>query len=228
MAISSTLVLVFGFALLLIFLLSPFIKLWLLRAQERLYARDGVLVASGAFLSTALLTFIVLDLFYYGFRFHGETDQQLKRFAEQMRCHVQDEEDRIWRQLDDFDSVQVEGIEMAPYGLLALDSGCGALTYDAHNAEYVLQRRAFTNDLGNLTATLPLRVVIPPQCDLAQIPTGFRLTWGSVTGQLYTVEEATALTGPWLAWTNSIMGDGQIRSVDFTGTDTRFLRLRVQ
>jgi len=93
------------------------------------------------------------------------------------------------------------------------------------SADYIV---TVTNDLGNLTATLPLRVVIPPQCDLAQIPTGFRLTWGSVTGQLYTVEEAIALTGPWLAWTNSIMGDGQIRSVDFTGTDTRFLRLRVQ
>src|SRR4051812_30439601 len=51
-----------------------------------------------------------------------------------------------------FDLVHVEGIEMAPYGLLALDSGAPAMTYDAHNAEYVLQRRAFTTDVKRPTS----------------------------------------------------------------------------
>lgn len=45
-----------------------------------------------------------------------------------------------------FDAVHVEGIEMAPYGLLALESGAASMTYDAHNAEHLLQRRAFTTD----------------------------------------------------------------------------------
>lgn len=82
-----------------------------------------------------------------------------------------------------FDAVHIEGIEMATYGLLAgrfriddlglwteesrpdsfsgysiqlrkLDSLTPRLTYDAHNAEYVLQRRAFTTDIAN-TARLP-------------------------------------------------------------------------
>ena len=46
-----------------------------------------------------------------------------------------------------YNAVHVEGIEMAPYGLLALENGVPSMTYDAHNAEYLLQRRAFTTDL---------------------------------------------------------------------------------
>jgi len=85
-----------------------------------------------------------------------------------------------------------------------------------------------TNDVGNLTATLPLRVVIPPQCNLTRIDTGCRLAWASVTGQFYTVEEAIDVNGPWLASTNTIAGDGQISTVDLAGNGTRFLRIRVQ
>ncbi len=50
-----------------------------------------------------------------------------------------------------FDAIHIEGIEMGPYGLLAKkwQSGAGPqLVYDAHNAEYLLQRRAFTTDLA--------------------------------------------------------------------------------
>ncbi|HEX9988251.1 MAG TPA: glycosyltransferase family 4 protein [Chloroflexia bacterium] len=67
---------------------------------------------------------------------------------------------------DHFDAIHVEGIEMAPYGLLAqqiqnqkskhkrpafkiqdLKSNIeSSMVYDAHNAEYLLQRRAFTTD----------------------------------------------------------------------------------
>lgn len=79
-----------------------------------------------------------------------------------------------------FDAVHIEGIEMATYGLLAgrfrigdfgtwteelrpgnfndyslqlrkLESPTPSLTYDAHNAEYVLQRRAFTTDIADPT-----------------------------------------------------------------------------
>ncbi len=51
-----------------------------------------------------------------------------------------------------FDAIHTEGIEMVPYALLAHDilSRRGfqaSITYDAHNAEYLLQRRAFTTDL---------------------------------------------------------------------------------
>jgi polysaccharide biosynthesis protein PslH len=48
-----------------------------------------------------------------------------------------------------FDAVHVEGIEMAPYAftLLEGDAPHPTVTYDAHNAEYLLQRRAATTDL---------------------------------------------------------------------------------
>ncbi|HYP41629.1 MAG TPA: glycosyltransferase family 4 protein [Chloroflexia bacterium] len=53
---------------------------------------------------------------------------------------------------EQFDAIHVEGIEMAPYGLLAqqIESQKSRvknwMAYDAHNAEYLLQRRAFTTD----------------------------------------------------------------------------------
>ena len=59
-----------------------------------------------------------------------------------------------------FDAVHVEGIEMAPFGLTAVQlppfinprnpRARAWMTYDAHNAEYVLQRRAFTTDVRAL------------------------------------------------------------------------------
>jgi sugar transferase (PEP-CTERM/EpsH1 system associated) len=47
-----------------------------------------------------------------------------------------------------FDAIHIEGIEMAPYlpTILAADT-YGTPIYDAHNAEYALQRRIFTQDL---------------------------------------------------------------------------------
>ena len=50
-----------------------------------------------------------------------------------------------------FDAIHVEGIEMAPYGLYAMRLLPNAhMVYDAHNAEYLLQRRAFTTDIKHL------------------------------------------------------------------------------
>ena len=50
-----------------------------------------------------------------------------------------------------FDLVQVEGLEMAPYLSLAANPKSKTENrkslYDAHNAEYLLQRRAFSNDV---------------------------------------------------------------------------------
>ncbi len=48
-----------------------------------------------------------------------------------------------------YDVVQIEGIEMAPYGLAVRGPGSDAprLVFDDHNAEYVLQQRAFLTDV---------------------------------------------------------------------------------
>jgi len=51
-----------------------------------------------------------------------------------------------------FDILQIEGIELAPYGLLVrewLGARAPALIFDDHNAEYLLQRRACETDLRN-------------------------------------------------------------------------------
>src|SRR5262249_3495872 len=42
------------------------------------------------------------------------------------------------------------------------------------SADYAL---SVSNDLGALTVTLPLRVVIPPQCNLSLSSAGLQLTW---------------------------------------------------
>ncbi len=69
------------------------------------------------------------------------------------RLHSQSMQERV-RQLTTqghFDAIHVEGLEMLPYGLLAQEVQNSKLlmAYDAHNAEYLLQRRAFTTDLGH-------------------------------------------------------------------------------
>ncbi len=50
---------------------------------------------------------------------------------------------------ESFDIIQIEGIEMAPYLLQAasLPAPRPRLVFDDHNAEYILQRRAFETDL---------------------------------------------------------------------------------
>jgi glycosyltransferase involved in cell wall biosynthesis len=69
------------------------------------------------------------------------------------RLHSEAMEQRIEELCDKvyFDAVHVEGIEMVPYGLqvLRLDP-LAWMTYDAHNAEYLIQRRAFTTDVPRI------------------------------------------------------------------------------
>ena len=106
LAIPSTAVLGFVVVLLFIFFLSPFIKLSLLRSKERLRARDCILLAVSTFLGTALLSFVVLDAYYYGLQFQDEMDEQLKSVAHSMQDNLNREEGAIWRQLDKFDTAK--------------------------------------------------------------------------------------------------------------------------
>ena len=95
----------------------------------------------------------------------------------------------------------------------------------ADSANYTL---SVSNDLGGFSVALSLRVVIPPRCDLAYSSNGLSLSWLSVSGQLYTIEGATAIIGPWLPCTNSFPGDGQTSTVALGITNTHFYRLRIQ
>jgi sugar transferase (PEP-CTERM/EpsH1 system associated) len=75
--------------------------------------------------------------------FSSQPDMAWRLWSEEMRRHLAELVER-----EKFDAVHVEGIEMAPYGELTLEIAPRTrMTYDAHNAEYVLQRRAFTTDL---------------------------------------------------------------------------------
>lgn len=61
--------------------------------------------------------------------------------------------ERLARRLgeEQFDVVEIEGIEMAPY-LATIEQAVQArplIIYDAHNAEWILQKRAFVADLKN-------------------------------------------------------------------------------
>ena len=53
---------------------------------------------------------------------------------------------------ENYDLVQIEGIEMAPYGFQILQSPNRAppVVFDNHNAEFLLQKRAALMDAGNL------------------------------------------------------------------------------
>ena len=85
-----------------------------------------------------------------------------------------------------------------------------------------------TNDLGSVSATLPLRVVLPPPCSLVRTSTWLQLGFPTVSGQRYTVEEAGVVTGPWLPWPNFFLGDGQVLLLNVPGGGTKFYRVRVE
>jgi hypothetical protein len=85
-----------------------------------------------------------------------------------------------------------------------------------------------TNAFGSLTVTQSVSVVPPPSCSLRTAPFGFSLSWPTVGGQRYFIEEARTSGGPWLAWTNLFIGDGQAKSVDLAGDTDKFYRLRIE
>jgi len=85
-----------------------------------------------------------------------------------------------------------------------------------------------TNDLGTLDATLPLKVVIPTLSVLAPIKGGLTMSFPTIAGQRYTVEEATNLPGPWQPWPNFYIGDGQAVVANVPNNGTRFYRVRIE
>jgi glycosyltransferase involved in cell wall biosynthesis len=73
-----------------------------------------------------------------------QPDMALRLWSEAFADQLAD-----WLKSEHFDVVQIEGIELAAYLPLVEQTAPGALVvFDDHNAEYVLQRRAFETDLG--------------------------------------------------------------------------------
>jgi len=50
----------------------------------------------------------------------------------------------------------------------------------------------------------------------------------TVPGFLYTVEEASEVTGPWQPWPTNYLGDGQSLLLNVSGSGKKFFRFQVQ
>jgi hypothetical protein len=87
---------------------------------------------------------------------------------------------------------------------------------------------AITNDIGGLEATLPLRVITPSQCSLRAANGAVAMNFITVVGQLYTIEQAPDITGPWVAAAPPWNGDGSTVATNFPAIGTQFYRLRIE
>ena len=85
-----------------------------------------------------------------------------------------------------------------------------------------------TNDLGNVSGTFALKVVVPPQCTLTRIPSGMQLGYPTLSGQIYTIEESSNLLTGWSSWPGSLVGNGLTNYFNVWNSGTRFYRVRVE
>jgi hypothetical protein len=86
---------------------------------------------------------------------------------------------------------------------------------------------AITNDLGGLEATLPLRVITLGRCELTVANGAVAFSFSTVAGQHYTIEQASQITGPWAASSQSWSGDGSTVLTNFQAAGMQFYRLRI-
>jgi hypothetical protein len=102
-ALSYNYVLLFMAALAGILFTIPLLKLHVLSPHERLRNSDGVWVAAAVFLVTGLLTFGLLDAYYFAYDFRNVTDAQLKKIAFALRSSFWKEASQIDEQLRAFE-----------------------------------------------------------------------------------------------------------------------------
>ena len=85
-----------------------------------------------------------------------------------------------------------------------------------------------TNDLGVLTVTLPVHVVVPFQCAVNPGAGSLSCTFPTMASFRYTIQSATNLAGPWTQWAAPFTGTGENFSTNILGSGTRFFRVRVE
>ena len=90
-AISPTYWLMLITALLVLCLVLPLMKLRILNARERLHRSDGVWVAVAAFLITGLLSFVLLDVYFYFYKTGRDIDVQLTGIARDLQSKLKSE-----------------------------------------------------------------------------------------------------------------------------------------
>ena len=84
-----------------------------------------------------------------------------------------------------------------------------------------------TNDLGTLTVTMPVHVVVPPVCAVNGSFGNLNLTFPTISNFSYTIQQATNVTGPWTPWAPTFSGTGGNFSTNIAGLGTRFFRIRI-
>jgi len=96
-----------------------------------------------------------------------------------------------------------------------------------HSGDYVL---TVSNLVGApLIVTVPLHAVVPPGMQWSRAPGLMIVSFPTVIGQRYIIEQANAVDGPWTPWTNSYPGDGgTLALTNFVGASTTFYRVRVE
>ena len=85
-----------------------------------------------------------------------------------------------------------------------------------------------TNDLGSASGTFAVKVLVPTQCTLAGVAGGLQLSFATLVGQTYTIEDCTNLAGYWTPWPGSFVGNGLINYFNVSNTGLKFYRVRVE
>lgn len=96
---------------------------------------------------------------------------------------------------------------------------------NAHTGNYAFTA---TNDLGSVMGMFALKVLVPPRCGLTRIINGLQLSYLTLTGQVYTIEESTNLVTGWSSWPGSFVGNGATNYFNVGNTGTKFYRVRVE
>lgn len=91
---------------------------------------------------------------------------------------------------------------------------------------------AVTNDLGGpAQSEFGLTVIQQPACSLTVVPgspNALKLSFPSIVGRSYIVEDTTNLAGAWTPWPNFYIGDGQLINAYVWKSGSRFFRVRVE
>ena len=95
----------------------------------------------------------------------------------------------------------------------------------ASAATYTLRT---TNDLGAITVSNIVHVVTPISCTISKSGGSVNLAFPTAANVLYTIQQATNLTGPWTPWAASFTGTGENFSTNITGPGWKFFRVRIQ
>jgi hypothetical protein len=96
--------------LLLAALNYPFIQIYLSSPGERLRARDVTIAAVFACIVTAVLTFILVDIYYWNYRFGPDADADMANLAHAIKRHSEREMSAAFTQLDELDKDRLEAL----------------------------------------------------------------------------------------------------------------------